>query len=64
MLVLALHTVEEVTAKVPFAVILLQDFVTSKKVPEEMKCRQVRSPPILPTYFLFVVFIRTKEFEI
>jgi hypothetical protein len=41
MLVLAVHSVEEVTAKVPFAIILLQDFVSSKKLPQELKCRQV-----------------------
>lgn len=35
---------KEVTAKVPFSIILLQDFVTSKKCPAEFKCRQ-----LLPT---------------
>jgi hypothetical protein len=41
MLVLAVHSVAQVTAKVPFAVILLQDFITNKKVPEGHKCRQM-----------------------
>lgn len=40
-LVLAVHTVKEVTAKVSFSTILLQDLVTNKKTPPEHKCRQV-----------------------
>lgn len=41
-LVLAVHTVKEVSAKVSFSTILLQDLVVNKKVPAEFKCRQVR----------------------
>lgn len=41
MLVLAVHTVNEVTAKVAFSTILLQDFITNKKVPIDFKCRQL-----------------------
>lgn len=41
-LILAVHTVDQVAAKVPFAAILLQDLVSNHKVPETFKCRQVR----------------------
>jgi hypothetical protein len=41
MLVLAVHTVAQTTAKVPFAVILLQDLINSKKLPPGIKCRMV-----------------------
>lgn len=41
-LVLAVHTVASPSANVPFAVILLQDHITNRKVPVDMKCRQVR----------------------
>lgn len=40
-LVLAVHTVPSPSANVPFAVILLQDSITNKRVPEGLKCRQV-----------------------
>jgi len=40
-LVLAVHSVPQVTAKVAFATILLQDFVSNRKVPAEFKCRWV-----------------------
>ena len=43
MLVLAVHTVATQSANVPFAVILLQDHITGKKVPSDLKCRQVRA---------------------
>jgi hypothetical protein len=39
-LLLVVHTVENVTAKVPFATILLQDLVAQKKTGEH-KCRQL-----------------------
>lgn len=39
MLVLAVHSVEQVTAKVAFSTILLHDFVSGKKVPSNLKCR-------------------------
>jgi hypothetical protein len=48
-LVLAVHTVLNPSATVPFAVILLQDHISNKKVPADLKCRQVRNavkPPI------------------
>lgn len=41
MLVLAVHTVNTVTAKVAFGIIMLQDHITNKKVPAEFKCRQL-----------------------
>jgi len=41
MLVLAVHTVAQVTAKVAFSTILLQDFITNKKIPADFKCRQL-----------------------
>jgi hypothetical protein len=41
MLILAVHTVNTVTAKVAFSTILLQDFITNKKLPEEFKCRML-----------------------
>ena len=41
MLVLAVHTVNTVTAKVAFGIIMLQDHITNKKVPVEFKCRQL-----------------------
>jgi hypothetical protein len=42
MLVLAIHSlVSEVSAKVAFSTILLQDFITNKKVPPEFKCRML-----------------------
>ncbi|KFM23121.1 hypothetical protein F751_3312 [Auxenochlorella protothecoides] len=40
-LVLAVHTVKEVSATVPFSTILLQDIVVHKKAPAEHKCRQL-----------------------
>lgn len=42
MLVQAVHHVQSQSATVPFAVILIQDLVSSKKTPEGMRCRQVR----------------------
>jgi hypothetical protein len=40
-LVLAIHTIQSApSATVPFAVILLQDSITNKKVPADFKCRQ------------------------
>ena len=42
-LVLAVHTVLNPSATVPFAVILLQDHISNKKVPADLKCRQVRN---------------------
>jgi len=44
MLILAVHTVNTVTAKVAFSTILLHDFISNKKLPEEFKCRM-----LLPT---------------
>lgn len=41
MLVLAVHSVEQVTAKVAFSTILLQDFVSNRKLPQELKCRSL-----------------------
>ena len=41
MLFLAVHTVSEVTAKVAFATIQLQDLVSTKRVPPEFRCRQL-----------------------
>ena len=41
MLILAVHTVNAVTAKVAFSTILLQDFITNKKLPEDLKCRML-----------------------
>jgi hypothetical protein len=40
-LFLAVHTVNAVTAKVAFSTILLQDFITNKKLPDELKCRML-----------------------
>ncbi|KAK9803160.1 hypothetical protein WJX72_006101 [[Myrmecia] bisecta] len=41
MLVLAVHTVSAVTAKVPFGMIMLMDHIQKKEVPQELRCRQV-----------------------
>ena len=41
MLVLAVHSVAQVTAKVAFSTILLQDFITNGKTPADFKCRQL-----------------------
>lgn len=41
MLILAVHTVNAVTAKVAFSTILLQDFIANKRLPEEFKCRML-----------------------
>lgn len=41
MLILVVHTVPEVTAKVAFSTIQLQDLVITKKVPQEFRCRQL-----------------------
>ncbi|KAK9845791.1 hypothetical protein WJX81_002520 [Elliptochloris bilobata] len=40
-LVLAIHSVSAVTAKVPFSMIALIDYVRQKDLPSELKCRQV-----------------------
>ncbi|EIE19408.1 hypothetical protein COCSUDRAFT_67882 [Coccomyxa subellipsoidea C-169] len=40
-LALAIHTVGTVSAKVPFAIVALLDHVRQKKLPPELKCRQV-----------------------
>ncbi|KAK9822598.1 hypothetical protein WJX74_009241 [Apatococcus lobatus] len=41
MLVLCVHTVPEVTAKVPFAMVMLMDKVRKRDVPVSLRCRQV-----------------------
>ena len=41
MLILAVHTVNAVTAKVAFSTLLLQDFIINKKLPDEFKCRML-----------------------
>lgn len=44
MLVLCTHTIQSApSATVPFAVILLQDHISNKKVPADLKCRMVRA---------------------
>lgn len=41
MLFLAVHSVAEITAKVSFVTILLQDLVKSKNLPPKYKCRHI-----------------------
>jgi len=41
-LVLAIHSVSTVTAKVPFSMVALVDHIRRKDLPPELKCRQVR----------------------
>ena len=40
-LFLVTHTIPEVTAKVPFAIMMLTDAMASKKIPGHLKCRQI-----------------------
>jgi len=46
MLVLAIHSVAEISAKVPFACMVLTSLIQEKAVPEAFKCRMVS--PIIP----------------
>mmetsp|Transcript_4297 Transcript_4297/g.4955 ORF Transcript_4297/g.4955 Transcript_4297/m.4955 type:complete len:244 (-) Transcript_4297:776-1507(-) len=41
MLFLAIHTITDVTAKVPFAVMVIQDAIKTKSIPYTMKCRLI-----------------------
>lgn len=41
MLLLGVHTVEMVTAKVPFSMIILQDHIKRRSIPEELRLRLV-----------------------
>jgi hypothetical protein len=41
MLVLAVHTIEAATAKVPFSMIVLNDFIKRKAIPEDYHVRFV-----------------------
>lgn len=40
-LLLAVHTVEQVTAKVPLSMIILNDFIKRRSLPLGLKCRMV-----------------------
>ncbi|KAK3237723.1 hypothetical protein CYMTET_52224 [Cymbomonas tetramitiformis] len=44
MLILAVHSITDVTAKVPFAIMVLQDAIKTRAIPEQLKVRE-----ILPT---------------
>jgi hypothetical protein len=42
MFVLVVHTITDVTAKVPFAMMVLQDALKTKAVPAHLKVREER----------------------